>query len=145
MHYNTAIIAFAACASAVQIQSKLQAEDIVDNFIELGENIYEFGEVAIEGFENLGEDIADFGEDAFYFSANFLGNMGKSTVALGDYLISSDGLIEDIELTFTDEVGAKFEDFGEDIISGDLFVEGYNWMSDGSNWESLGKGALEAT
>jgi len=125
MHYNTAIIAFAACASAVQIQSKLQAEDIVDNIIELGENIYEFGEVAIVGFENLGEDIADFGEDALDFADDFFYTVGESTAYI-----------------FSKEFGEDLLWLGEEIFLDDFFVDGFDFLSDASNWESFGNAAL---
>ena len=121
MHYNTAIITFVVGTNAIKIQSQLQTEDFVDEL------------------ENIGKGIADAAETVGEFTLDVFSNIGKSTLALTDYIGSPDGFAGDFGYLFTDDFGQDLLNTAESIFTGDLFVDGYNWMADGDNWDALGK------
>lgn len=119
MHYNTAIITFVVGANALKLNSRLETEDFGSDFVDF--------------FNTMGEGIVD--------AANII---GEGFVDVGEYIGSADGLSQDLETFGKTITSAEFweqdmKSVGEAIISGEVFVDGYNWMADGSNWEALGK------
>ena len=56
---------------------------------------------------------------------------------IGDYVISADGLVYDLKYIFSEDFGQDLLNVGEYVFTGDLFVDGWDWMSEGSNWLAL--------
>ena len=132
MHQNIAIITFIASANALTLESKLQA-----GFIDLGG----LGDDIL----GLGDDILGMGEDIIVGGINYGTTVGtnllNSGLALGDYVVSGD-VLEDVEYVFSADFGEDLLDVGDAIVTGDLFVDGYEWATDGDSWGALGKVAL---
>ena len=128
MNFNKAIITFVASANAIKIQSKVQSQDVWSDMLDFGGDVLEFGWDATTTVIGFGLDTT--------------ANMVNSGLAVGEYIISDDGLIEDLEYVFSADFGEDLLDVGDAIITGQLFVDGYNWMADGDNWEALLKVGL---
>ena len=132
MHQNIAIITFIASANALTLESKLQA-----GFIDLGG----LGDDIL----GLGDDILGLGEDIIVgginYGTTFGTNMLDSGLALGDYIVSGD-VLEDVEYVFSADFGEDLLDVGDAIVTGDLFVDGYEWAKDERSWGALGKVTL---
>jgi len=76
------------------------------------------------------------------FGVDATENLVDSVNAFTDYIISDDGLIEDLEYVFSPAFGEELLKVGDAIITGELFIDGFNWMSDGDNWAALLKVGL---
>ena len=72
--------------------------------------------------------MSDFAWDAttavIGFGLDATENLVNSGLALGDYIISDDGLIEDLEYVFSADFGEELLKVGEAIITGELFIDG---------------------
>ena len=89
-------------------------------------------------------ETEDFLSDAIDFINDAGKTIGKGLEDAGEYIISADGLQEDLETIGKTVISKDFwekdmKNVVDLIASGDLFTEGYNWMADGSNWEAFGK------
>ena len=145
MNYNKAIITFIASASAIKIQSQAQSEDfwsdLADGFENAWDDVQDWGENAWEDVQDWGEDVIektwDVTTKVIGFGLDVTENLVDSWLAFGDYIISDDGLIEDLEYVFSADFGKDLLEVGDAIITGELFIDGYNWMADGDNWAAL--------
>ena len=126
MNFNKAIITFIASANAIKIQS--QSQDVWSDMLDFGGDVLEFGWDATTTVIGFGLDTTE--------------NLVNSGLAVGEYIISDDGLIEDLEYVFSADFGEDLLNVGDAIITGELFVDGYNWMADGDNWAALLKVGL---
>ena len=137
MHHNIAIITFIASANALMLESKLQAE-----FIDLGP--IDLGELG-DDILGLGGDVLNTGKDIVVGGIDYGtmvgGNLLNSGLAGIDYVVSGD-VIEDIEYVFSADFGEDLLNVGDSLVTGELFVDGYEWASNGDSWGALGKVGL---
>ena len=123
MHYNTAMITFVVGANALKLNSRLETEDIWSDALDF----------VVDTGTNIGEGFVDVAE-----------TLGQGIVDAGEYIISADGLSEDLEtfgktVTSADFWEQDMKNVAEDLFLVDEFEDAFNWMADGSNWEALGK------
>ena len=158
MNYSKTIINLLASANAVKIQSKLDSEfvlvDLGNAILDIGEGIGDIGEDLFTGdFQGLGETFSDIGSDIGSSVTNLgTGLLGSGLVTgvvslgedlidvgedIGDYVVSADGLIYDLAYIFSEDFGQDLLNVGEYVFTGELFVDGWDWMSEGSNWLAL--------
>ena len=90
MHYNTAMIAFVVGANALKLNSRLETEDFWSDALDF----------VVDTGTNIGEGFVDVGE-----------TLGQGFVDAGEYIISADGLSEDLET------------FGKTVTSADFWEQ----------------------
>lgn len=127
MHHNIAIITFIASANALMLESKLQANDFLGDVLGAGEDLL-----------NTGIDLVETGID---YGTMVGGNLLESGKAGVDYFVSGD-VLDDVEYVFSADFGEDLLDAGDYLVTGDLFVDGYEWASNGESWGALGRYTL---
>ena len=127
MHHNIAIITFIASANALMLESKLQANNVFGDVLGVGNDVL-----------NTGIDILEGGID---YGTMVGGNLLESGKAGVDYIVSGD-VLEDVEYVFSADFGEDLLNAGDYLVTGDLFVDGYEWASNGESWGALGKVTL---
>ena len=122
--YNKQIFAVLASASAIKLDSEGSFKDFMEKVLyttaDAGNAVYDLGIVP-------------------------LNNFADSTVALGEYLFSLDGLASDTEYIFTKDFGNDLLDAGQYVFDGDyLLKDTWTWMTEnqGQNWVAFGKNTL---
>lgn len=151
MNFNKSIISFLASANALKLQSKLDTEfflidigeDFVNGIIDVGEGIYDLGDSIVTGdIDGVGDSLLDITEaivttpvdmtssavTGIYNNVDGLVDLGRE---VGDYFISPDGFVYDLEYIFSEDFGQDLLDAGEYVFTGELFVDGYDWASNG--------------
>ena len=139
MHHNIAIITFIASANALMLESKLQAEyfdlgDLGDGLLGYGEDLLGYGGDLL----GLGGDVLEIGID---YGTKVGGNLLGSAQSGLDYVVSGD-VLDDIEYVFSADFGEDLLNLGDSLVTGELFVDGYEWASNGESWGALGKVTL---
>ena len=147
MTFKKSIFSFLASANAIDLQSQTGTElgfdpwgildgvgTVVGGGVDTVESIVtgDLGGVG-DGLLTVGGgalDIAVGGLEGIY-------SVGAGALDLGvagvDYVVSGD-LIYDINYIFSADFGEDLLSAGEFVFTGDLFIEGYDWASDGGNW-----------
>ena len=154
MNFNKSIISFLASANALKLQSKLNTEffvldmgeDLVNGMVDLGEGIYDLGDSIVTGdIDGVGDSLLDIGgaivmtpidmtESAVTGIYNNVEGLIELGVDITDYFVSPDGFVYDVGYIFSEDFGQDLLDAGEYVFTGELFVDGYDWASNGSNW-----------
>ena len=165
MNFNKSIISFLASANALMLESKLNTEffiidigeDLVNGIVDVGEGIYDLGDSIVTGdIVGVGDsllditgaivttpiDMASSAVTGIYNSADGLIDLGED---ITDYFVSPDGFIYDVQYIFSEDFGQDLLNIGEYVFTGDLFVDGYDWASNGSNWLLLGSTLVSTT
>ena len=116
--YSKTIIAIVATANAIKLDTE-------------AEFIPGVGDIPILG--DIVGGIGNFGE-----------NLWNSATGIWDYTTSGDGLTSDLKYVFSKDFGNDLLSVGDSIITGEVFEEAWDWMSEdgGENWLALGKVAL---
>ena len=154
MNFNKSIITFLASANALKLQSKLSTENVV---FDLGTDLYngftDFGKHGVDlvgdlvtgDIDGVGDNLLGMGGalvstpydmtksalTGVYDSADGLLELGR---AAGEYVDSPDGLFYDVKYIFSEDFGKDLLNAGEYAFTGDLFVDGYDWATNGNNW-----------
>ena len=115
--YSKTIIAYLATANAIKLDTA--------NAIKLDNEAEFIGDI-VGGIGNFGE------------------NLWNSATGVFDYVVSGDGLTSDLSYVFSKDFGNDLLSVGDSIITGEVFKEAWDWMSEdgGENWLALGKVAL---
>ena len=112
--YRTNILAAGiACASAVTIKSKTEAEW---GFIS------DIGDAVSSGVSDIGDTFSDWGGDIGNAFTSAWGDVTNAFDDLGDWA--------------SNDVGGWLVDTGSAI--GNAFEDAFDWASDGGNWEAFG-------
>lgn len=160
MTFKKSIFAFLASANALDLQSQTQTQtdaelefldfgSIVSGFESIGTGLYGIGESTIQGdIEGVGEGLLDVTTGTFDLvmaPVHGVINLGEGIVDLGeagvDYIVSGD-LVYDLNYIFSADFGNDLLGAGEYIFTGELFVDGWDWASDGNNWLLAGSTLL---
>lgn len=165
MNFNKSIISFLASANALMLESKLNTEffiidigeDLVNGIVDVGEGIYDLGDSIVTGDINgVGDSLLDITGaivttpmDMASSAVTGIYNRAEGLIDLGeditDYFVSPDGFIYDVQYIFSEDFGQDLLNVGEHVFTGDLFVDGYDWASNGSNWLLLGSTLVGTT
>ena len=86
-------------------------------------------------------------DDIFGHIGNVGTNLYNSAAGVWDYVSSGDGLTSDLEYIFSKDFGEDLLSVGESIVTGEVFADAWDWMSEdgGENWLALSKVALGTT